>query len=190
MANAVQQDFKSAKGSSGNKYAKGSNSYFRITYNTHLSLSQMTDHKAHLMLIMSTGMLTWVMFKQHSSKLMKLPPFSLPTIMLVVVCLTVAVLAILAARPVLPPRQMNPSKVNWLFFGSFAAFSFQEYHANLHALMQDDQGLRDAMSRDIHLLGKSLARKYHYLSYCYRVFMFGMPATVLAHVLYLLAVPR
>ena len=35
------------------------------------------------------------------------------------------------------------------------------------------------MTRDLYYLGKVLAQKYRYLTYCYNIFMFGMILSVI-----------
>ncbi len=162
---------------------KGSSTLFRVVYETHLNLSRQADHKAHLMLWINTMALSMLVSKHHKGFLWHVKMFQYPNLALVAVCLTGAVLAVLASRPILPrrPAELPP---NWLFFGSFAVFPFSQFQENIGRLMRDEEALQAAFSQDILLLGRALALKYRYLALCYTVFGFGMPIVAVLYVLF------
>ena len=161
---------------------KGSGTYFRVTYETHINLSKQADHKAHLMLGLNTFVLSLVVARHHKGVLMQVDMFFYPNLLLVAFSLAVVVLAVLASRPMLPrrPEKQTP---NWLFFGSFAAFPYRNFEENLSRLMHDEGALQEALTQDIMLLGKALARKYRYLALCYLVFGFGVLTVTLMYLL-------
>ena len=162
------------------KLPKRSGTYFRVAYYTQLNLSRQADHKAHLMLGLNTLVLSLVVSKRHTGMLGKVDNLWWPNLLLVVVCLTVAVLAVIASRPALPRRKAKLTP-NWLFFGSFAEFSFAEFKENLDYLGEHEAALQEALSRDLYLMGKVLAKKYRYLSYCYWVFGVGLLAVAVTY---------
>lgn len=58
----------------------------------------------------------------------------------------------------------------------------EDYVAGLEELMQDSNRLYDNMARDIHGLGKVLAKKYRLLRISYNVFMIGLILSVLSFI--------
>ncbi|MCC6458950.1 MAG: hypothetical protein IT260_00675 [Saprospiraceae bacterium] len=168
-----------------NKLLKGSGTYFRVAYFTQLDLSRQADQKSHLMLGLSTLILSVVLTKNKFGAMWTAENLWLPNLLLLCVCLSVAVLAILASRPVLP-RRPALQRPNWIFFGSYAAFSFDDFQKNFRRLMQDDAALQEAMSRDLFQMGKVLGKKYFYLSYCYLAFGLGVPLVALVYIVLLM----
>lgn len=168
----------------GSNKRRGTNTMFRVAYSTHLSLSQMADRKAHLMLGLNTFVLSFVIAKRkmglfaHSYKLL------IPNILLVTLCLTCIVLAILASRPRNPqkPKEGSEVPVNWLFFGSFIHVPLEEFQENIERLLYTPKILRNAMTQDLYYLGVSLERKYYYLQLCYSVFYYGLLVVVSSYV--------
>lgn len=163
------------------KMPKGSGTYFRVAYYSQLNLSRQADHKAHLMLGLNTLVLSLVVSKHHAGMLGKMENFWAPNLLLMIVCLVVAILAVLASRPILPRKPARQAP-NWLFFGSYAAFTFDDFNENISQLMLDEAALQEAMSRDLFLMGKALAKKYRYLYYCYWVFGIGLPVVALTYI--------
>lgn len=162
------------------KLIKGSGTYFRVAYFTQLDLSRQADQKAHLMLGLSILILSVVLTKHESRAMWAEHYLWLPNCLLIAVCMVVAILAVLASRPILPRRPALQTP-NWLFFGSYAAFSFDDFQQNFRRLMQDDAALQEALSRDLFLMGKVLGKKYYYLSYCYLAFGAGIPLVGLVY---------
>jgi hypothetical protein len=148
--------------------------YFRIAYDTHLSLSKIADHKAHLMLGINTLVLSFVITKKHMGVLAKMPDMLLPDILIVLLSLSCIVLAILATRPSIAPSISKKGSMNWLFFGDFTQVSPQSFDRAIRNFMRDPEARQEAFSRDLYWLGVSLSRKYWYLSQCYTVFYTGL----------------
>lgn len=149
-------------------------SMFRIAFSTHLSLSSTADHKAHFMLGINTFVLSFVVTKKKMGLLSHFHGLIVPDILLVILCTSCIVLAILATRPGISPPARKKKKVNWLFFGDFTQFALPEFDRALYNLMIDPEARQEAFSRDLYWLGVSLHRKYRYLSLCYQVFYIGL----------------
>ncbi len=155
---------------------RSTDTMFRVAYTTHINLSKMADRKAHLMLGLNTFVLSFVIAKKKMGVLSHIHKFLVPDIMLVLFCMTCIILAILASRPANPKKRKQESNasVNWLFFGSFAQHSHEEFQENIERLLYNPDALRNALIVDLYWLGVSLERKYRYLNFCYTVFYIGL----------------
>lgn len=158
----------------------GGDSLFRIVYSTHLSLSQVADHKAHFMLGINTFVLSSVLVRKKTGLGSHIHAFLIPDILLALMCITCIVLAILATRPGISPPARKKKSVNWLFFGDYAQFGLAEFNQQLSGLMLNPEARQEAFSRDFYWLGVSLHRKYRYLTLCYKVFYIGLIIIALA----------
>jgi predicted metal-dependent HD superfamily phosphohydrolase len=157
---------------------------FRIMSENHVSLSQMADSKANIMISVNTIVMS-IMVSVLLGKLQFYPEYIIPTIILLAVCLSAVVYAILATRPnvtrgVFTKEDIENKKVNLLFFGNFYNMSLSEYDWAMKTMMEDNEYLNSSMIKDIYFLGVVLARKYKYLRLSYNIFMFGLIIAIVA----------
>jgi len=118
-------------------------------------------------------------------KLQFYPEFIIPTIILVLVCLTATVFAILATRPnisrgTFTREDIQNKQINLLFFGNFYNMELPDYDWAMKEMMKDKDYLYGSMIKDIYFLGVVLARKYKLLRISYSIFMFGLIAAIVA----------
>ncbi|NNM15810.1 MAG: HD family phosphohydrolase, partial [Bacteroidia bacterium] len=165
------------------KLGRGIETMFRITLKNHMTLSAIADNKANIMLsinaiIISITVSTLVpMFDSN-------PQFILPTVGLLVVCLTAIIFATLSTRPKITSgtftkTDIKERKANLLFFGNFHGVGLDDFEFGMTELIKDPDYLYTSMSRDLFFLGKVLARKYSHLRTCYNIFMFGIVFVVI-----------
>ena len=164
---------------------RGIETMFRISSNNHQRLSDMADNKAHIM-ITTTSIIISVLLSLLLRKLEDNPYLTLPTILLLVVCVITMVFSILATRPSLPdglftPDDIKEKKVNLLFFGNFYRMQYEEYKKGMEEVMNDREFLYGSLTRDLYSQGIVLGRKYRLLRIAYSVFMFGIVASVFAY---------
>jgi predicted metal-dependent HD superfamily phosphohydrolase len=157
---------------------------FRIMSENHVNLSQMADSKANIMISVNTIVIS-IMVSVLLGKLQFYPEFIVPTIILLVVCLSAVVFAILATRPnvnqgTFTTEDIENKKVNLLFFGNFFNMQLKDYDWAMKQMMADRDYLDSSMIKDIYSLGVVLARKYKYLRIAYNIFMFGLVIAILA----------
>jgi len=159
--------------------------FYLVAYHTHLSLSKIADHKAHLMLGINTLVLSFVITKKHMGILAKMPHMMIPDILIVSLSLTCIILAILATKPGIAPPVAKKSAINWIFFGDFTQTDPEQFDRAIRNFMVNPEARQEAFSRDLYWLGVSLSRKYWYLTQCYTVFYVGLLiiAAALAYVL-------
>ena len=166
---------------------RGISTMFRIMSDNHVSLSQMADSKANIMISVNTIVIS-IMVSVLLGKLQFYPEYIIPTIILLSVCLAAVVFAILATRPnvnrgTFTKEDIKNKKINLLFFGNFYNMSLQEYDWAMKEMMNDRDYLNSSMVKDIYFLGVVLARKYKYLRLSYNFFMFGLIVAILAFVI-------
>ncbi len=104
--------------------------------------------------------------------------------MLVVVCLTAIVLAILATRPnvssgVFTDDDVLGRKTNLLFFGNFHKMKLDRYDWAMKEMMKDGEYLYGSMIKDIYFLGVVLGKKYKLLRLCCTTFMIGFVLSII-----------
>jgi predicted metal-dependent HD superfamily phosphohydrolase len=166
------------------KTERGVVAMFRIMSESHNNLSQMADSKANIMISVNTIVIS-IMVSVLLGKLQFYPEFIIPTIILVGVCLTAVVFAILATRPnisggTFTREDIQNKQVNLLFFGNFFNMQLPDYDWAMKEMMNDKDYLYGSMIKDIYFLGVVLARKYKFLRWSYSIFMYGLIAAILA----------
>jgi hypothetical protein len=169
-----------------NRTERGVGTMFRIMSDNHVSLSQMADSKANIMISVNTIVLS-ILVSVLLGKLQFYPEFIIPTIILASVCLTAIVFAILATRPnvtrgTFSKQDVQQKKVNLLFFGNFHKMDLPDYDWGMNEMMNDKEYLYSSMIKDIYFLGKVLARKYKYLRISYTIFMFGLIIAIISFI--------
>jgi predicted metal-dependent HD superfamily phosphohydrolase len=180
----TEKEKKPADKAAQSRTDRGIATMFRIMSENHVSLSQMADSKANIMISVNTIVLS-ILVSVLLGKLQYYPQFILPTAILALVCLTAVIFAIRATRPtvtggVFTEEDIRQKKANLLFFGNFFKMDLKEYEWGMKEMMNDSEYLYDSMIKDIYYLGKVLARKYHYLRISYNVFMYGLVVAVLS----------
>jgi predicted metal-dependent HD superfamily phosphohydrolase len=163
---------------------RGIGTMFRILSDNHVSLSQMADSKANIMISVNTIVLS-ILVSVLLGKLQYYPQFIFPTILLAMVCLSAIVFAILATRPnitrgTFTKEDILNKKTNLLFFGNFHKMELPDYDWAMKEMMNDREYLYGSMTKDIYFLGKVLAKKYNYLRTSYTIFMIGLIVSVIA----------
>jgi hypothetical protein len=165
---------------------RGIATMFRIMSENHVSLSQMADSKANIMISVNTIVLS-ILVSVLLGKLQYYPHFIIPTIILASVCLAAIIFAILATRPnvtrgIFSKEDVQQKKVNLLFFGNFHKMDLPDYDWAMKEMMVDGEYLYGSMIKDIYFLGKVLAKKYQRLRTSYTIFMFGLIIAVIAFI--------
>lgn len=172
---------------------RGIETMFRTVPTHHLSLSSIADQKANIMLS-SNALIVSIVFGLLISKLDTNPHLILPTFLLLAVCLTAIVFAILSTRPKVTRGRFSrddiqQKNVNLLFFGNFHSVPFEDFEWGMKEMMKDREYLYGSMIKDLYNLGQVLEKKYRYLRICYTVFMYGLIASVIAFLVTFLSMP-
>lgn len=166
---------------SNTKLERGVESMFRIASDNQMQLSQMGDGKANILISVNSIIITITLSLIVRSSTIEI--FFVPSIILIIVCLTTIVLATLSIRPKISegtftPQQIINKEANLLFFGNFHKMPLQEYKSAVKEMMIDKEYLYESLIMDIYYKGKVLARKYRFTTWAYNVFMFGLCISV------------
>ena len=165
---------------------RGIETMFRVTLRNHITLSDIADTKANILLSVNAIIISLAL----SSLLPKLDNPSnsyliVPTIIFVLFTITSIILSVTATRPNVTEgkftkKDVADKKVNLLFFGNFHKMSLPEFEWAMGELMKDKEYLYNSMTKDLYFLGQVLHRKYKILRITYMVFMIGIIVSVLA----------
>jgi len=159
-------------------YTQNAYHMVRTALQANLTLSQMADQKASILM----GA-TFVVFTLSVGQASRGPvPHTL--LVLGAAALVSAVLTICALMPsVTAPNGEVAEADNLLFFGIYSKLSEEEFTARVLPLLTSDEAIWRAMLRDMHQNGMVLARKkYRLLGYAYRSFLVGLVLTVIVFV--------
>ena len=148
----------------------------RTTQTIHVSLSQMADQKASILMGATFVIFTITIGQSKGGQ-----GAPLPLLILGGFAFVAAVLAVLAILPATHHRAVPAD--NLLFFGSFTKLGEAEYVERVLDQLETDEGIYRTMAQDIYQNGVVLQRKkYRYLGYAYRVFLVGLTLSLIAFV--------
>lgn len=161
---------------------KGIETMFRTALKNHMELSAIADNKANIMLSINALIMS-ILISNLFSKFDKHPELIIPSIFMLLVCLSAIVLATLSTRPKVTSgkfstQDVKDRKANLLFFGNFHKMKASDYEWAMKEMMKDKDYLYGSLIRDLHSLGVVLAKKYTFLRWCYLIFMYGMVISV------------
>jgi predicted metal-dependent HD superfamily phosphohydrolase len=161
---------------------RGVETMYRTTYRTHVNLSSIADNKANIMLTVNAVIISIVvsnLIPEFDTNKYLIPP----TFVLLMVCLTALVFAILSTRPKITEgtftrEDIEQKRSNLLFFGNFYKMDLKDFDWGMTEMIKDSEFLYSSMTRDLYYLGIVLAKKYRFLRLCYTVFMYGLIVSV------------
>lgn len=159
-------------------YTQNAYHMVRTALQANLTLSQMADQKASI--LMGATFVVFTLSVGQASK----GPVPLALIVLGAAALISALFTITALMPsVAAPKGEVSEADNLLFFGIYAKLSEEEFTARVLPLLTSDEAIWRAMLRDMHQNGLVLARKkYRLLGLAYRSFLVGLVLTVVVFV--------
>lgn len=165
---------------------RGIETMFRVTLKNHITLSNIADTKANILLSVNAIIVSLVL----ANLIPKLDNPSnhyliIPTAIFVLATVTSIILSVLATRPNVTSGEFNKEdvvnkKVNLLFFGNFHKMSLKDFEWAMGEMMQDKEYLYSSMKKDLYFLGLVLNKKYKILRLTYSVFMIGIIISVIA----------
>ncbi len=157
---------------------RGIETMFRVTSRNHVDFSSMADSKANILISVNSIIIT-IIIGVLIRKLDSNPHLIIPTFLLLTVCLSSIVFAILATRPNVTSgrftkEDIQEKRANLLFFGNFYKMKLQDFEWGMKEMIEDADYLYGSMIRDIYFIGSVLGKKYHYLRIAYTIFMIGL----------------
>jgi len=165
---------------------RGIETMFRVTLKNHITLSNIADTKANILLSVNAIIISMAL----SNLIPKLDNPSnhyliIPTGIFVIFSLASMALSVLATRPNVTSGEFSKDdvkkkKVNLLFFGNFHKMKLQDFEWAMGEMMQDRDYLYSSMKKDLYFLGLVLHKKYKILRITYTIFLIGIIASVIA----------
>ncbi|MFK7813093.1 MAG: Pycsar system effector family protein [Maribacter sp.] len=165
---------------------RGIQTLFRVTLKNHLTLSDIADTKANILLSVNAIIISVAL----SSLIPKLDNPSngyliYPTVIFIIFSVVSMLMAVIATRPNVTSgkftkEDVENKKVNLLFFGNFHKMSLAEYDWAIQELVKDKDYIYTSLTKDLYFLGLVLNRKYNILRWTYTIFMIGIIVSVLA----------
>lgn len=173
-----------AKAEKEKQSERGIATVFRIMAQNQNNLSGMADSKANILISVNAIILS-LMISSFATSLDKNGNLLIPIIILVVVCVTAIILAILATRPnvthgTFTEEDIRQKRTNLLFFGNFYKMGLTDYDWAIQEMLADKDYLYSSITKDNYFLGVVLARKYRFLRYAYNIFMYGLVIFIIA----------
>ena len=182
-----KQDALELKKEKGSVPERGVETMFRIALKNHMTLSNIADTKANILLSVNAIIVSLAL----SNLLPKLDNPSnsyliIPTVLFIIFTVASIILSILATRPNVTQGKFTKEdvankKVNLLFFGNFHQMKLNDFEWGITEMMQDRDYLYGSLTKDLYFLGLVLNRKYKILRITYTVFMIGIIVSVLAY---------
>lgn len=184
---AVEKEKIAFKKESAKIAERGIETMFRNTVRTHVEFSAMADSKANIMISINT-LIIGIIVTTLLRKLVEYPYLTIPTFIMLAVCLTCIIFAVFVTRPSITSGtftklDIEQKKTNLLFFGNFFRMPLGDFQWGMDQLMHDKDYLYGSMVKDFYFLGQVLGRKYKYLRICYNIFMYGLIIAVAAYTL-------
>ncbi|MEX0361074.1 Pycsar system effector family protein [Flagellimonas sp.] len=168
---------------------RGIQTLFRVTLKNHLTLSDIADTKANILLSVNAIIISVAL----SNLIPKLDNPSnayliFPTAIFITFSVVSMILAVLATRPNVTSGQftkkdVEDKKVNLLFFGNFHKMSLGDYEWAIQELVKDKDYIYSSLTKDLYFLGLVLNRKYKILRLTYTIFIVGIVVSVIAFAL-------
>jgi|KBSSwiStaDraftv2_1062776.scaffolds.fasta_scaffold90080_2 hypothetical protein len=185
------------EGTDGSLSFKESEDLFKIAFRNYVDLVSVADRKAGLMINVNSIIIS-VVIAFALRHVDTHPMIIVPTIVILIVALATIYLAIQASRP--QEKMQNDPLINGdevFFFGSFdrvdnhfIKMPWGQYKNSLQNLVNGTKGeIIQQITEETFIVRKVLAQKFRYISMAFKIFSFGLMATILSFlVFYLLSV--
>ena len=165
---------------------RGIQTLYRVTLKNHLTLSDIADTKANILLSVNAIILS-VVLSNLIPKLDNPSNFYLiyPASIFILFTTVSMVLAVFATRPNVTrgkftKEDVKQKKVNLLFFGNFHQMKLDEYEWAIDELIKDKEYVYRSLTKYLYFLGLVLNRKYNILRLTYTIFIIGIVVSILA----------
>jgi predicted metal-dependent HD superfamily phosphohydrolase len=171
---------------------RGVETMFKLLSRNHMDLSAQADHKAQT-LILTNALILSILLPFTVRRLEIHSTYAIPGCMLLAVCVTTIIFAVLAMRPKIASgmftrESIEKKQANLMFFGNFYRMPYADYEWGLGEMMKDKEYLYGSLIKDSYFHGKVIGKKYNYLRWSYNVFMYGLAGSVLLFIwIYLLS---
>lgn len=155
----------------------------RQTRNNLVSFSQMADTKAHILLSISSVLLSLSLTQIADPRFM-LTVIGLDIFLLITIFF--ALLTVIGKVKVIDRQKHSVRDADYspLFFGNYGDVPYNEYAKHFEEIMNDSDATYEVMIKDIYYAGKYLLQtKYRYIRLAYLYFFTGLIISTLIYVI-------
>jgi hypothetical protein len=169
---------KDGKKEKGGGSARGIETMFRTTLQSHNDLVGLADNKANIMISVNGLIISILLASIDRTGWM-----IIPTAALMIGCLGSIIFGVLAARPRVTRNpttleDVRAGRANLLFFGNFLSMPMSDYLEGMRILMEDQDEAYMTMVRNLYALGHILETKFRLLRISYTCFLAGLGSAV------------
>ena len=153
----------------------------RQTRNNLVSFSQMADTKAHILLSLSSVLLSLSITQLHDERF-TLSVTGLDIFLLITIYF--ALLAVIGKVKVFNRKKHSIHDPDYspLFFGNYGDVPYADYIKNFEEIMNDSDQTYEIMVKDIYFAGKYLIQtKYKYIRLAYIFFFIGLIISIVLY---------
>ena len=176
----------SESGKKVDRKSKGKETLFRVAYRNQISLVQIADNKANIIISINAMIISSVIAVSGYGIVADKIAYDktniiIPVSLILLSCLVSAIFAIQAAKPrLVHPMSLreDKNKSSLLFFGVISDFKQDQYLERMEKLLESDHDIYETMTIDLYNQGLILTRKYKLLNTAYRIFMLGFIISV------------
>ena len=146
-----------------------------------VNFSQIADTKAHILLSLSSVLLSLSLTQLHEARFM-LTIVGLDVFLLITIFF--ALLTVIGKVKVVGRKKHSIRDADYspLFFGNYGDVSYDEYAKNFEEIMNDSDLTYEIMVKDIYYAGVYLIRtKYKYIRLAYLYFFIGLIMSVVIY---------
>ncbi|WP_299102149.1 Pycsar system effector family protein [uncultured Winogradskyella sp.] len=165
---------------------RGIETMFRVALRNHITLSDIADTKANILLSVNAIIISLVLSNLVSKLDNPTNEYLIwPTFIFTIFTVVSIVLSVIATRPNVTSGKFTKEdvankKVNLLFFGNFHKMKLEEFEWAMEEMMQDKEYLYGSLTKDLYFLGLVLNRKYKILRLTYTFFAIGIVVSVIS----------
>ena len=168
----------------GGGSARGIETMFRTTFQSHNDLVALADNKANMMISVN-GVIVSILLASVSGGVDQMAWKVVPIVTLMVGCIASMIFAVLAAQPRVTHNpvtldDVRAGRANLLFFGNFLSMPMADYLEGMRLLMANPDEAYMQMVRNLYALGHILEKKFRLLWASYALFLVGLGSAVLA----------
>ena len=164
-------------------YSRGLETLLRLTARNQINLNSIADHKSNILISVNAIIISIIITMLVKNSYITQNFYSV--MILLFVCLSTIILAILSTRPNVKwskftKEEIKEKKVDLIFFGNFIHMEYDDYLESFKSMIESDDDLYSTMIKNQYSLGKILAKKFRLLKLAYNVFMIGLSITVIS----------
>ena len=172
-------------------YSRGVETLLRLTARNQINLNSIADNKSNILISVNAIVIS-IIITMLVGNFSNINQNIYPIVILLIVCLTTIILAILSTRPNVKwgkftKEDLEEKKIDLIYFGNFINMDCNDYQNAVMGMMENDDDLYNTMIKNQYSLGIILGKKFRLVKLAYNVFMIGISVTVISFLISILS---